>query len=681
MKVLQYPLTQITFFFVFGIVFNRYLDIGFNTGVAFLALSFIFLLIIFLLLRTKSNRLLSKLFTVACLLLSFATGNFTSIFHQDTNDKFHYVHFLNGQNEESDLKLLLTERWKPTAKNHRFVAEIINLNGQPSRGKILINFRKETSAIDFQIGMKLAVHAKIFPLQKPLNPDQFDYSNFLRNKSIYGQIFTNDSSTFVFTSLEKDAYYYSAIFRDRVIENLKNSGFNAKELGVVHALILGQRQDLDDSVLQNYQYAGAIHILSVSGLHVGFILLFLNYFLNFLPNSNRFRIFKVLTVIVFLWSFALVAGFSPSVVRSVTMFTLVAIGMYMRRKTYVFYTFYCSIIIILLFEPTFLFDVGFQLSYLALFFILWLQPEFDKIWQPKNKILIHFWDVLTMSFAAQLGTMPLSLYYFHQFPGLFFLTNLLIIFLITIIMGIGLVFILIAYWTVLPTFIAKILEKLICFLNFIVEKIASFEAFIFKDIPFNFWMMTSLFLAVFAFGCFVIRQNFRTSTLLLVSIFLFQISYFSFDFNSRSKNELLVLEARYSSLFVERMGNKIAVYSNTLDSTSIKYDRNIQSFNVANGTSIEKINQIPNLLFFNEKKILVLDSLAVFVPNLKPDVVVITQSPRVNFERYLTHYKPEIVIADASNYRNVVEQLKKTCNKERIPFHAIAEKGFYRFEE
>jgi competence protein ComEC len=681
MKVLQYPLTQITLFLVFGIVFNRYVDIGFTTGLILLAVNFSTLLIVFLLLRVKSNRLLTKVFTAVCLLLAFTVGNFSGLLHQDDNDPKHYSHALSGFKESVKLKVVLVERWKPTAKNDRFVAEIYQLNNQLATGKILVNFKRDKTTIDPKIGMKLAISAPIFLLQKPLNPDQFDYGAFLKNKSIYGQVYTDDLSISVFSTTDKSMYYYSAVFRSRVIENLRESSLNEKELGVVHALILGQRQDLDPTVLQNYQHAGVIHILSVSGLHVGFVLLFLNFFLNFLPNTNRFRVFKVLTLIIILWSFALVAGFTPSVVRSVTMFSFVAIGMYMRRKTYIFYTFYCSIFLILLFEPSFLFDVGFQLSYLALFFILWLQPEFARIWQPKNKIASHLWDVFTITIAAQLGTMPLSLYYFHQFPGLFFMANLLIMFLITVIMGVGLILVLIAYWAVIPTFMSKILEKLIWFLNFIVEKIASFEAFIFKDIPFDFWMMTSLFLAVFAFGWFVIRQNFRTSALFLFSILLFQISYFSFDLNNRGKNELVIFEARYSSLIAERMGNKIAVFSNHLDTTSIKNDRNIQSFNVANGTNVVEIKKIPSLLFFKGKKILILDSTAVFVPDLKPNVILITQSPKMNFERVLTHYQPEIVIADASNYKNVVEQLNKTCVQQKIPFHAIAEKGFYKLED
>lgn len=681
MKVLQYPLTLITFFFVVGIIFNRYVNLVFTTGLYVLAFSFfIFILTFFAAYRTRKAVLL-KFFTLFSFLLSFAVGNFTAVIHDASNNKGHYSMVKSNYGEPLNMKVVIMERWKSTVKNERYVAELYEVNGRAATGKILLNFRKENNNKEIKIGMKLGVHSKIWQLQKPLNPDQFDYGSFLKNKSIYGQSYIDESSFSIFSTQEKNMYYYSAIFRNKVMTNLKNSGFNQKELAVVHALILGQRQDLDATVLQNYQYAGAIHILSVSGLHVGFILLFLNYFLDFLPNTSRFRSLKVLVTILILWSFALVAGFTPSVVRSVTMFSFVAIGLYMRRKTYVFYTFYCSLLFILLFEPSFLFDVGFQLSYMALFFIIWLQPEFTKMWQPKNKIVGYLWSVFTITFAAQLGTMPLSLYYFHQFPGLFFVTNLLIMFLITIIMGVGLLLVLIAFWTEIPVVVAKVLEKLIWVLNYIVEVIASFESFLFKDISFNFWMMSALYLVIFSLGWFIIKPSFRTSVQLLCGFLLFQTSYFIFDSNSKNKEELLFFQARNSSLILERNGREIAVFSNIGDSTAGATDRNVQSYLVANGTIIKSSENIPNLLFFNGKKIIVLDSSAIFIPYLKPDIVLVTQSPKVNFDRVIGDYRPEIVIVDASNYKNVVANIRKTCLQQKIPFHAVAEKGFYRIEK
>lgn len=680
MKVLQYPLTQITIFFIVGIIFNRYFNVELNFGLYFLATVFLLFVTVFLVNFRSNNKAFVKIFTIASFVLSFAIGNFSAVLHQHTNDVNHYSHSMPVSDNSVYMKVVLLERWKSTEKNNRFVAEIYRLDGKTSTGKILVNFKKEPIGTDLKIGMKLAINAKVLPLQKPLNPDQFDYRSFLNNKSIYGQIFTAESSIAVFNSKQRNLYYYSAIFRNRVIENLKKSGFSEKELGVVHALILGQRQDLDPSVLQNYQYAGAIHILSVSGLHVGFVVLFLKFFLNFLPNSNRFRVFKVLAIILALWSFALVAGFTPSVVRSVTMFSFVAIGMYMKRKTYIFYTFYCSILLILLFQPSFLFDVGFQLSYMALFFILWLQPIFEEFWTPKNKISSHLWTVLTITFAAQLGTMPLSLYYFHQFPALFFVTNLLIMFLITVIMGVGLVLVLVAFWTVLPTAVVKVLEYLIRFLNYIVETIGSFEAFVFKDISFNFWMMAALYLAIFGLGWFIIQRNFRTTFMLVTSVLLFQISYLLFDYTSKNKNELIVFQARNTSLILESKGGEVTVFTNSDDSSALKIDRNIVSFNVANGLSIKTVQNMPELLYYKNKKILILDSTSVHVEKLNPSIIIISQSPKVNFERVFKACRPEIVIADASNYKNVLARIRHTCLQQKIPFHAVAEKGFYKIE-
>ena len=134
-----------------------------------------------------------------------------------------------------------------------------------------------------------------------------------------------------------------------------------------------------------------------------------------LPKNNFGSYIKLSIILLSLWGFAFLAGLSPSVIRSVTMFSFVAIGMCLKRKTNVFHTLLASLFFILLFEPSFLFDVGFQLSYVALFFILWLQPLLASVWIPKNKIQSYFWDIITVSFAAQIGAMPLSIYYFHQF--------------------------------------------------------------------------------------------------------------------------------------------------------------------------------------------------------------------------------------------------------------------------
>ena len=140
---------------------------------------------------------------------------------------------------------------------------------------------------------------------------------------------------------------------------------------------------------------------------MGFIFLFLNFILKPIPNTKKGSFIKLSIILFSLFLFALIAGLSPSIVRSVTMFSFVAIGLHLRRSVNIYHTLLVSMLLILLFQAYFLFDVGFQLSYLAVFFIVWFQPILVSYWKPKNKIAKYGWDILTVSFAAQIGTLPL----------------------------------------------------------------------------------------------------------------------------------------------------------------------------------------------------------------------------------------------------------------------------------
>ena len=169
-------------------------------------------------------------------------------------------------------------------------------------------------------------------------------------------------------------------------------------------------------------------------------------------------------------------------------------------------------LLILLWRPSFLFDIGFQLSYLALFFILWLQPLLATIWQPNNKIIKYIWDIITVSSAAQIGAMPLSIYYFHQFPGLFFVTNIIVLPLLGIIMVFGLLAIIIACFAKIPFLVAKPLEFLIQFLNNIIHWVATFETFIIKNISFNKEMLLASYLVIIFVILWFKRPNFKIIT-------------------------------------------------------------------------------------------------------------------------------------------------------------------------
>ena len=404
---------------------------------------------------------------------------------------------------------------------------------------------------------------------------------FLENQQIYGQIYTSWSELKVITT-ENTIWSKFSNFRTKIIDNLKKSNFNETELAVMIALLLGQQQDIDPETLQEYQLAGAVHILSVSGLHVGFIMLFINFLLKPIPNTSRNSYIKLLIIVVALWSYGILAGLAPSVVRSVTMFSFVAVGQHLRRSVNVYHSLLVSVLLILLWKPSFLFDVGFQLSYLALFFILWLQPLIADFWQPKNKIIRYIWDILTVSLAAQLGTLPLSIYYFHQFPGLFFVTNVLVLPLLGIIMVVGLVAVIIGCFGIVPQLVVVPLEMMIAIQNKCIGWVASWDAFIFKNIGFTAAMLWTSYLVIIAFGLWLQKPIYKKAVLMMVSVLLLQFVCLHNKWQSTNTREMIVYHQKKGTMITERKNNKVILYGNDSVQNTIAKNQTLQSYLTGN---------------------------------------------------------------------------------------------------
>ncbi len=670
MKIMHFPLARLTILFVCGIVIARTIS---SPGlIPIMGLASMLVLFAVYMLSRKYDRIQLG-FGIASAVCAVLLGFSTQQLHSDSNRANHYLNFAHDH-EFNSLELVLREQFKTTAKNERFVATVQTINGRSSQGLLLLNIKKDSLAQPLVIGSVINLQSNFGGYQPPRNPGQFDYAGYLKNKNIASQIYCSRNEMLICDKVHKNVWYYAAKIRNTMLTNLRLSGFKERELNVLAALILGQQQDIAREILRDYQYAGAVHILSVSGLHVGLILLFINIIMRPLPNTRTGSLFKIVILLGSLWCFAILAGLSPSVVRSVTMFSFVAIGMHLRRSTNIFHTLLVSVFLILLFQPSFLMDVGFQLSYVALFFIVWLQPLFASLWQPKNTIVKYLWDIVTVSFAAQIGTFPLSVYYFHQFAGLFFVTNLLIIPFLSVIMAIGVTVAIIAMFGTVPFGLALVLEKCIFILNGIIAKIASFDQFVLRDIPFNKVMLVSSYLLIIAFFIWIGKPNFRRLCYVMLLVMAVQASCLQAMINSRNHSELIVFNLPRNTLLAENRNANAKIFCND---TSFHSNSMLQSFLVGNFITTHTIENVPNVMHWKNKNILIIDSLAVVPSNKYPDVILLIQSPRINLERLLKNSKPEIIIADASNYKSYIENWKRTCHKQKIPFHATGEKGFY----
>lgn len=658
-----------------GIIFSYYSNAKPTTTFLITGLFFVpFILTLYL---SKRDFIQKIYFGFATYLLFFQIGSCTQVIHNEFYNEDNYIHLIKNETDYHTIELVLREKLKGNSSIDKYIGLVKRLDNKACSGKMLVQIPKTQVNSSIHIGSTIQINGKVISNKKSLNPNQFDYGKYLNNKSIFAQIYAKTNSIKIGDKIDRNIWYYSDHLRNKIIANLEKNNFSKEELQVVSALILGQQQDISKEILKDYQYAGAIHILSVSGLHVGFILLFITFLLKPLRKDKLGNTIRLLTIIISLWGFAILAGLSPSVVRSVTMFSFVAVGMYLKRNTNIFHTLLVSMFLILFFQPSFLFDVGFQLSYLSLFFILWLQPVISNLWEPKNKIVSYFWDILTVSFAAQIGAFPLSIFYFHQFPGLFFITNLIIIPFLILIMGLGILVMVLAAFDFVPMITMKSLEFCLYFLNKIINWVASFEQFIIKDIPINWQTLFCLYLLIIAIIVLFKKPSYPKIVVALFSLLLFQTTLLVTRWEIQNQHEWIVFNSWKNTLITERNGVKVTVYGNDNITAKIASNSTLKSYLIANNSKVTEINKIQNLYYFNDKKIMVIDSFGIYSKKINPDIIILRQSPKINLERLIEENRPKLIIADASNYKTNILLWKSICIKRKIPFHATAEKGFY----
>jgi competence protein ComEC len=301
----------------------------------------------------------------------------------------------------------------------------------------------------------------------------------------------------------------------------------------------------------------------------------------------------------------------------------------------------------------------------------------SRLWEPKNKISKYIRDILSVSFAAQIGTLPLSLYYFHQFPGLFFITNLVIIPLTGFIMGFGVVVMVLAFVDLCPYFLSKTLELSLFVIDKIIHNIASFEQFIIKDIPFNSVFLLGSYMLIISSILWLEKRRFQRLIAILVSVIFIQIALLWNKYDSTNQREWIVFNSNKNTFITERIGTKVTLFANdSLLKIGVK-NQILNNYLVGNFSHLATAKKIKNTAFFKGYTILILDSMGIYPKQQQADILVLTQSPKINLDRLIQISRPKEIVADATNYKSFQERWKVSCLKAKIPFHSTSEKGFY----
>jgi len=465
------PFLRLLMAFIVGILIHHYWSVSYSLSLSIFLLILV-LNLVFFSIKNHVFQFANKNYAGALLfLLVVSTAIYVSSLRDQRNSRTHFTHYLNADNYYS---ILLDNDPIKTPAGFRCKGKVIAIQHDHyafrTIGGIALFIKDTASRCCY--GDVLICRGIPQPIRGPENPYEFDNRSFLCNKNIYGQLFVK-ASDYQIHLHHQNPVWITAIhdLRDYLSHCFDQSIDDTTAAAVAKALILGDDDDIDTHLMKAYSSCGVIHVLSVSGLHVGIFFILINYLFGLIKKETKFiKIGKTILIILLVWWYTALSGFSASVLRSAVMLSFVVIGNSLQRRINIYNSLSASCFFLLCYNSRFLFDVGFQLSYISVYGILYIQPKIYGAWAIKNYLGDKIWQMTSVSLAAQLVTFPLSVYYFYQFPTLFLFANLLIIPLITLALLAGFGFLVICFFNVpkIGWYAAKPLAYLLIVINKIV---------------------------------------------------------------------------------------------------------------------------------------------------------------------------------------------------------------------
>ena len=638
-----------------------------------------FLIILSFIIRTPKRQFQFRwLFGFGIFIFMFSLAYFLSSEYEKTN-RFDQLH------KKGIYRVEITSPPVEKAKSYLckvHVLQYFDSTWKPTHGQAILYFQKNKYTSRLLFGDRLIVEADFAPPEKPLNPDGFDYAAYLKRQGIGAtsyissgswQFAGRDASFSIRREADKWQKYLLGIYRKFNIQG--------DEFAVLAALTLGYTDDLQPDIRASYSATGTVHILSVSGMHVAVIYVVIGFLLGFLDKKQGTRILKAILIITFLWGYAFLTGMSAAVIRAAVMLTFVVIANSLNRKSLIYNTIFMSILAMLLYNPNYLYDVGFQLSYAAVLSIIFFQPIINKLYNPTGKLSKISWETFSVSIAAQLGTTPFTLYYFQQIPNYFIFTNFIAIPLSSLIiyLAIGLLFV--SYIPYLSVAVSFMLKWSLLFMNHFIVWIQNLPYSV-SHISIDLRQSVILFLAIFCLSGYYFNRKFMPLFIGLLSVLIAFLFSLHQNYETLTSKKMIVYTGQTNMHinFVNRSKN----YVFSTDSTEIERIAKAfwQNQKLERPQYLHKAGWFSDgFAYFEGHKILILYN--DFLKNkttdspLLVDYLIIGNKLKPKMEQILECVSPRKVIVDKSISNWYTNRIRKICYEKGIQFYSTAEHGAY----
>ncbi len=668
-----------------GIIFQWNYKARLSVLLIILSLAFLVLLIFFFLSLKKKYRytLLNGIFIS---IIFFCTGSILAWNKDIRNNKEWLGHHYNN-----DASLVVTLDEPPVEKTKSYKANatveyLLNDSSVvPVKGKIILYFKKDSS-LRLSYGSQILFKKPLQEIKNSGNPGGFDYKRYSLFQGITHQVYLKPVE-FETLNSKNEKWFRKFIYssREKVLNILRQNITNEKELGLAEALLIGYKNDLEQSLVQSYTNTGVVHIIAISGLHLGLIYWLLGLVLKPLQKTKRIKWLRPVLIIIGLWLFSLLAGAQPSILRSALMFTCIVLGESLSRRTSIYNTMAVSAFLLLCINPFWLWDVGFQLSYAAvLSIIIFMRPVYNWFYIP-NKLLDFTWKLNAVTIAAQILTVPIGIYHFHQFPNLFLLTNFVAVPLSSVILLGEILLCCVYFIPPVAVLTGKLLSFLIRIMNNYIQEI--------ETIRFSLWdglqitITQAVLLLIFAAGIsyWLMEKQKKGLVAGLAALLLF-VSLRSYSFaKSESQQKIIVYNVPQKKA-IDFINGRNYRFAGDSDLLADDFARNFHLkpsrilFRIKEDRQLENLTIFENYARFLNKNVLLIDRSLHFKPEEnKPvvDLLVISKNPKLYIGNLFKSLDIKQVVFDGSAPSWKTRYWKKDCDSLRIPWHDVTTQGAF----
>lgn len=559
-------------------------------------------------------------------------------------------------------------------KFYKVLAEVRTLNNRQSvSGKVFVYFKKPFDVSLIEPGSIFRAESQFIQPKAPLNPNEFDYKRFLELKNIYFQSFVEPEN---FELINEQPVFSLVNFGLEIKQKIKTifetSALNKETAQLCIALLTGYDDEIDAGTINAFAHSGTLHVLSVSGLHTGILYGILIFLLGIIDKHRKYKFLQLVIITISLWCFVLITGFSTPVLRAVIMLNLIAIGRsyYSYSSSHAINILAVSAFLILVFDPLLIYDTGFLLSYSAVLGILCFEPWLRSMADPKNWLAEWIWKMVTVSLAAQITTLPITLFLFHQFPLWFLFSNMIVIPLCGVAMCLGILILL------KLSFIAPVLNLCSAFIFYIIHLTDSPHFGYIDNIDFGWRDLIFLSAFIISVSIFLREKKYvyaaGAATLMIIwqLISLFEVI--------EKKNDAHISVYHISrQTFVDVKNTNVLYFNPGLDASNYNYhirpNHTVYNYPVLDSLKFD-------LVISGDAKFLKIGSedQNALVGFMKPDYLLVTDNAELNESSLLKSIK--LVVADGSNKYQNIKKLKTLCDKFAVPFHSTAEKGYVQFD-